>query len=203
MPNAVSNQCGPGCSGCMLGSRKEEQTAVEVTGVVVNDKAYTLPRTYSKTFDGVNFEKYPNYSRKLENVTVVCEKDTFVNDDFGVDSYIDEHGNLSIAFSVNSEVDAPQIWYKGTIKFDYDAGSMKWSMTGSLPSREWKFCQPGVVVDTLVSALECFSKSDGDEGLNTIRNILAENRTNITTGLKLYSDDCKLEEYDPYSTVIY
>lgn len=187
MPNAVSNQCGP----VMMGSMDEEQTVVEMAKVSVANKSYALPRTYSKTFDGVNFERDPNYSRKLEDVTVVCEEDTLFNDDFGVDSYIDKNGDIGIKFSVNSEVNRPAIWYNGNIHFGYDSEAKAWSMIGSLVSREWKFCRPDVVIDTLISAIECFSSVENDEALKTIRNILADNRADIIAGVNLYRDDCK------------
>lgn len=195
MPNAVSNQCGP----IMMGSMDEEQTVVKMANVSVADKSYTLPRTYSKTFDGVNFERDPNYSMKRENISVVCEEDTIFNDDFSVDSYVNERGGVSINFSINSEVDQPLIWYNGSVKFAYDAEAKTWSMTGNLPARKWEFCKPDIVIDALIGALECCSGAENDAELKTIKNILADNRANIVAGVKLYRKDCNVPDELPFT----
>ncbi len=193
MPNAVSNQCGP----VMMGSMDEEQTSVEMAKVSVAGKNYELPQRYSRAFYGVNFERDSNYSMRLENVSVLCEQDTFFNDYFGVDVYIDEIGDPSLSFSVNSEVNEPQIWYNGNINFEYNSQTKAWSMIGSLPTREWQFCKPGAVIDTMVSALECFSGFDNSKHLKTIRDILVANKAAMMAGAALYNGDCNISDPDP------
>jgi hypothetical protein len=181
----------------MMGSMDEEQTAVEVTGVEVAGKVYNLPRTFSKTTEGVNFELAPNYTRRLEDVSVVCEEDTFFNDEFSVESSVGRDGDLSLKFSVNSEVKEPALWSSGSVSFNYDAKTKAWSMTAMRSSSQWAFCRPDAAISAMVSALECLSGFDNVEALKTIRDILVDNKAAMLANAPLYTGNCNVTDPDP------
>lgn len=116
--------------------------------------------TFRAVSYGVNFNSFDIKNYHNESYSKVsCDRSDWFDDVFSVRGY-NAKGHYVVTVAVDSGVPTP-LWNKGMVAFFYDGRVGHWiTMMGFVPGegveREWKFCDPGVVVDRILAGLKCF-----------------------------------------------
>ena len=124
-------------------------------------------------------------------IEAVCNgDDMFVKDSFDVAASLVKNASiyrLEIAINSESGID---LWNDGRIVLDYNFTTQHWSMEAYVGKRQWLFCSPKRVVNTIIAGLECTSK-DGSADAGVVKGVmksLMNDRAYIASHSALYKN---------------
>jgi len=166
----------------------------------------------SGDFDIDDFESANRHNEA--RVKAVCgASDFFVNDSFDVIAKPIDKGSyrVEIMFSSESKI---ALWNKGRVVLDYNFDTQHWSMDAYIGKRQWMFCKPEQVLNTIIAGLECTGATQESAfDVETVEYLVKSIRgdsTHIVTHSDLYLnengrkiDDCEYtSDNDPYEDII-
>ena len=125
-------------------------------------------------------------------IEAVCNgDDIFVKDSFDVAaSLINKSSVYRLEIAVNSE-SGIDLWDDGRIILDYNFNTQHWSMDAYVGKRQWSFCSPKSVVNTIIAGLECTNR-DGSVDAGVVKDImksLKDDREYIVNHSVLYKNE--------------